>query len=336
MAAHRDVRPYAPPRRVSDVYSADQLDRMIAAIRRGGPVQQMLGRYSQAAAGAIIEPVFRGELALETICYDPLIEDVFFNSKFMRWARDYRGSKFCVPRQLAFNLTVPGASHDPGHVDGPAYRGLWHVNTPPWLLFIMGFSGLFSDYATKMVQITCWFWRGSHGGFTYWPDGAFSEPSRLSAPVWNEGLLAENQYMFHRAESALPPGRDHGIEGLAASSTIAADPEDEQGWLVRTGERIIARRRSDQLRLMIHWSCELFDDMAEVKRHFAGADRLTHAMVIERFAEDLRRAGAELPDVEDPIHDPEVKRVLEAHYRIGPPRRYPAEAPLPSILQAEG
>jgi hypothetical protein len=327
----REMTPCSPPRRVSQVYSPDQLRRILGAVRRGGPVQQMLGRYPQAAKGAVIDPVFRGELALETICYDPDVEDVFFNSKLMRWAREHRTAQYCVPRQLAFNFTVPSASHDTAHVDGPAFRGLWHVNTPPWLLFVMGFSGLFADYATKMVQITCWYWRGPHGGFTYWPDGAWGPPQHLAAPIWNEGLIAENQYMFHRAESSLPPGEDHAIPQLSPSSTIEADPADPDGRLIRTGGEVVARVRTAGLRLMVHWSCELFGDMAEVRRHFAGADKLTHALVFDRLEEDLRRSGVEFAMPADPLNDPEFKSLLERHYRLGPPTAYPRAAPLPTL-----
>jgi hypothetical protein len=252
----------------------------------------------------------------------------------MAWARDYRHAQFCVPRQLAFNLTVPSASHDPGHIDGPAFRGLWHVNTPPWLLFVMGMSGLFADHAGKMVQITCWFWRGDHGGFSYWPDGPQAPAERLAAPVWNEGLMAENQYMFHRAESSLPPGKDHGIPRLAPSSTIAAEPGSDDGWLVRTDGETVARYRTDGLRLMVHWSCELFDDIADVRRHFARADELTHDQVIARFAEDLRRSGVGFELPADPLNDGEFRALLERHYGIRPPQAYPAEAPHPTRRSA--
>ena len=323
-----DVMPYAPPRRVTEVYTDDQINRIFAAIRRLGPIQQQLGRYPQAAEGRVIEPVFRGELALETICYDASVEDVFFNSKLMRWARDYRESDYCIPRQLAFNLSVPCASYDVPHIDSPAFRGLWHVNTPPWLLNVIGFSKLFTAYQTKMVQILAWFWRGLHGGFTYWPEGVHGDPQRVPAPVWNTGLVAENQYMYHRMESALPPGEDHRIPRLTAQSTIEADSTHADGWLVRTEGESVARFRTEELRLMVHWSCEIFRDMAEVRRHFAGADPLTHRMVIDGLVEDLRALGIDYKASDDALGDPKFKALLERHYWVDPPNNYPSEAPI--------
>jgi len=56
-------------RRLSDIYSDDQHRRIVAAIRRGGRSADARP-LSLASADRVIEPVFRGELALETICYD--------------------------------------------------------------------------------------------------------------------------------------------------------------------------------------------------------------------------------------------------------------------------
>jgi len=320
------LAPCAPPRRISNVFTEDQYTRIVEAIRGLGPIGQINGRRMQAPDDMKIEPVFRGELASESICYTPCIEDVFFNSKLMGLARDYRGARFCVPRQLAFNLTAPSAAHRPAHIDAPAYRGLWHVNTPPWLLFLMGMSGLFTDYAVKMVQITSWFWRGAHGGFTYWPDGPSEAPQRITAPVWNEGLVAENQYMFHRAECSLPLGEDHDIAALAFDSTIEACRASVDGWKVRTAGEIVRKYRTNELRLMVHWSCELFDDMEEVQRHITGTDPLTHDIVVERFMTDLRGHGLTLERPSDPLNDLEFRRLLERRHSRAP-ASYPAEAP---------
>jgi len=81
---------------------------------------------------------------------------------------------------------------------------------------------------------------------------------------------------------------------------------------------------------MVHWSCELFDDMAAVRRHFARADELSHDEVIARFSDDLRRSGVRFELPPDPVNDGEFRALLEGYYGVGPPETYPAEAPHPT------
>ncbi len=84
------------------------------------------------------------------------------------------------------------------------------------------------------------------------------------------------------------------------------------------------------LRLMVHWSCELFDDMADVRRHFARAGELSHDEVIARFAEDLRRSGVAFELPSDPLGDARFRALLEGHCGIRPPEACPAEAVHPT------
>jgi len=329
--AVRTIRPFARPRLIDPAYTEDEIASLFAAIRRFGPVRQMLSIYAEEMAGqqpdVIPDPCFRGELASEGLCFDPAIEGAFYNSRFLQLARDYRRASYALPRQLAFNITAPSLNSDPGHVDAPAFRGLWHVNTPPWLLGIMAQSRLFEAYAVKMVQITGWLWRGQYGGFTYWPDGPESDPCRISAPTWNRAILAENQYMFHRAESLLPPGSSTGLAGMQYHSKLHADPEDDDGWIISTGENVIARRSTEELRFMIHWSCIVFDDKAEVTKYFDHEDDLNVEKVIAIFQDDLAKKGFDLATSSDPLEDPRFRDRLHQAYAVGGPMRYPPEAP---------
>jgi hypothetical protein len=81
------------------------------------------------------------------------------------------------------------------------------VNTPTWLLSVMGKSGLFRPWAIKLAEVIAWFQKDTEsGGFTYWPDGPLAAPKRLAPPLWNRGVVTHNTAMVHRGESNGPPG----------------------------------------------------------------------------------------------------------------------------------
>ena len=316
----RDVVPFAPPIRVAQLYSRRQREGLMTAIRRAGPVRHILGRHTTDAYGhAQLDPIFRGDLALESICLDPAAEVAFFSSKLMKLARSYRRAAFCLPRQLAFNITVPCHNDGRPHTDVPAFRGLWHLDAPPWLLWVMGYSGLFDEFAVKMVQITTWFWRGSTGGFTCWPNGTAGAPLHVAAPVWNGAVVAENQKMFHRPEPILTAAEDDSRPEIDTGSCISVADDDGDLWLVRTGGKVVARYSTNDLRFMVHWGCVVFDTLAEVERHLAGTDSLTLDIVFDRLTADLRRSGSAVSVPPNPLDDRDFRDLLVKHYGIDPP-----------------
>ena len=55
-----------------------------------------------------------------------------------------------------------------------------------------------------MAQVITWWYRGENGTFTYWPDGPLGAPQHLEHPLWNKGVVVQNEAMFHRGD---PVGR---------------------------------------------------------------------------------------------------------------------------------
>ena len=318
------IRPVAEPRMIDPAYSAEQVEALFGAIRRYGPIRHILQLYvnrdSESETGKLPDPTFRGELASEGVCFDPAAEPAFYNSRFLAAARAYRGSAYAAPRQLAFNATAPCAGPGPIHVDAPAFRGLWHVNTHPTLLALIGQSGLFADFSVKMVQITAWFWRGAYGGFTYWPEGPQAQPRHVP-PSWNRAILAENQKMFHAPDSTLSPGEQGGLPGVTYSSTFCPDPEDDDGWMVRAGDNVLARYACAEVRWMVHWSCILFDDLADANRYFDRTDDLTIERVLDTFDRDMRGKGLRLLMTPETAADPIALEQLRRIYGAVMPQR---------------
>lgn len=152
----------------------------------------------------------------------------------------------------------------------------------------MGKSGLFKPYLKKMAQVIAWFYPGKiGGGFTYWPEGPLAQPKRLPAPMWNNGVLVQNEMMYHRAEANGPLDMRHP-QGLAFNSLFGADPDVADGWQITTDGKLIQRIPAMETRFLVHWSADVYEDFAELKKTMDHSDDLTHEKVFEIFIQDLR------------------------------------------------
>jgi hypothetical protein len=344
----RRLRPVRPPRVVDGVLAEGQLETVLELMRRYGPWDLILKHHFRsleelvattsggrppapgASLDAFLTPTFRGFFANGGVCLAEEAEPLFYERRFMAWAREFWGARYCQPMKLMFNVNGPAWNLDPGHLDSPRFRGMGLVNTPTWLLSVMGKSGLFQDWAVKLAEVIVWFQRdGESGGFTYWPDGPLAAPKRLAPPLWNRGVVTHNTAMVHRGESNGPPDQRANPEGLGFDSTFCGDPDDRDRWQIRTGDAVIARYATDQLRLLVHWDGELYTDLADLKRHVDHLDDLTPERVFDVFVADLRARGIDFELPSDPMRDEAFIAVLAATYDVAP-SSYPAEAPVAS------
>jgi hypothetical protein len=334
------------PRAVADVLDGDQIATVLDLIRRHGPWDLILKHHfrsleevvattsggrpldSHASIDHFLTPTFRGFFANGGVCLFPEAEPILYDRRFMAWAREFWGARYCQPMKILFNVNGPAWNRDPGHLDAPRFRGMGLVNTPTWLLAVMGKSGLFQRWAIKMAEVIVWFQRDAEGGgFTYWPDGPLAAPKRLAAPFWNRGAVTHNTAMYHRGESNGPIERRANPVGLSFDSTFSGDPESADHWLIRTGDTAIARYHTDELRLLVHWDAELYADQDDLKRHVDHLDDLTSERVFDTFVADLRKRGVRCDVPSDPMRDPRFIALLASVYDI-PPSSYPAEAPV--------
>jgi hypothetical protein len=340
------LRPRRPPRVVDDVLAPAQLEVVWELVRRHGPwdtilkhhftsVEELIATTSggapvdaRASLDCFLTPTFRGFFASGGVCLHPEAEPVFYDRRFMAWAREFWQARYCQPGKLLFNVNGPAWNNDPGHLDSPRFRGMGLVDTPTWLLSVMGKSGLFRPWAIKMVEVIAWFQKdGEDGGFTYWPDGPLASPRRLAPPLWNRGVVTQNTAMYHRGESNGPLARRDNPPGLTLDSTFAADPGDPGGWLIRTGDAVIGRLATDELRLLVHWDAEVYDDLADLRRRVDHLDDLSSDRVFDTFVADLRAKGVSFEIPSDPMHDPGFVSLLASTYDVLP-GSYPAEAPV--------
>ncbi len=341
----RILRPAAPPREIDNVYSEDQLHRLLGVVREHGPWKLIIAQHFASAeellatlsGGApdngglsldmFLTPTFRGFLANYSAALYPEIQDCFYNDHFLDLARDYWGAKYAKPQMMLFNVNGPCGNLDPGHLDSPSFRGVRYENSPTWLCAVMGKSGLFQDYLIKMAQVITWFSHCSSSGFTYWPEGPLEAPQRLQPPIYNRGVVVQNEMMFHRGE-ANGPVEQQRPRGLNFDTLFSGDPDDRNHWLLKSGDDIIARHHTDELRFLVHWSAEVFEDLAELKKNMDGTDDLTQDKAIEMMIDDVRARGIDIAMPSDPLHDTAFITQLNAAYDLGGPSSYPKDAPV--------
>jgi hypothetical protein len=346
------LRPVAEPRILEGVYTADQHRRLLEVARREGPWSLILAQHFKSPEEVIatmsgklpegvtptmdmfLTPCFRGHFAEGGVVLHEGIEDTFYNTDFLNQAKAYWGAQYAHPTLMLFNIQGACHSEDPGHLDGVSFRGLSYQDTPVWLLNTMGKSGLFTDYVRKMAQVITWFYEGSEGGgFTYWPEGPLKQPKRLAAPMWNKGVVVQNEMMYHRGE-ANGPMSQRRPQGLALHSMFGADPDVADGWQITTDGQVIQKVSASEMRFLVHWNGEVFMDIQDMRRTLEHTQDLTRDQVFDTFLKDLRSKGIEVETPSDPLHDPAFIGTLISNYDLGVPRIYPAEAPGPQQLAA--
>jgi hypothetical protein len=328
------LTPVSPPRVLDDVYTIDQYERMLAVIQREGPWPGIIAHHFETVDeviatttgvvpeghGLTLDDIataqFRGFFGENSVCFHPELHDVFYNPGFLEQARSYWNAEYAKPTMMLFNICGPHESIPVPHLDAVTFRGVRIENTPVWMQNIMGKSGLFTDHVVKMAQVITWWYRGAEGTFTYWPDGPLREPRTLGTPIWNRGVVVQNEMMFHRGD---PVGRpdERPIEGLAHRSLFSYRP-DQDDWVITTDDRVIRRYAPEEIRLLVHWNAEVYRDMDELRRAMDHTDDLTHDRVVDTFLADLRARGVAVAEPSDPFHDVEFIQTLMNTYTIAP------------------
>jgi hypothetical protein len=338
----RILRPVAPPRVIDGVYTDDQYERIVGVIKRHGPwptitshhftsVDQLIATSSGVVPkdhGLTLDdvagPHFRGFFAQNSVCFYPELEDTFYNVGFLNQVRSYWNVPYAKPTMMLFNICGPHHSGLSPHVDATTFRGIRYENSPVWLQNIMAKSGLFTDYLIKMAQVITWWYRGEAGTFTYWPDGPLEPPQHLDTPIWNRGVVVQNELMFHRGD---PVGRpdQRPIQGIKHRSLFEYhDASDD--WAVTTDGEPIRVYQPDEIRLLVHWNAELYADMDELKKVMDHTDDLTHERAIGMLLDDMRRRGVQVAEPSDPFNDDEFIQALIHTYTIQPQTDWLTEA----------
>jgi hypothetical protein len=328
------LTPVRPPRVLDDVYTDDEHERLLDVVRQHGPwptiqahhfesVDELIATTSGVVPkdhGLTLDSIatahFRGFYGQNSVCFHPEVEDIFYSGRLLGQVKSYWDAQYAKPTMMLFNICGPHQSGLSPHLDATTFRGVRYENSPVWLQNIMAKSGLFIDYLINMAQVITWWYRGEAGTFTYWPEGPLRPPKTLPTPMWNRGVVVQNELMFHRGD---PVGRpdERAIEGLKHRSCFEYRSNDDE-WVITTDDQVIRRYHPAQIRLLVHWNAEVYRDMDEVKKVMDHTDDLTHERVFDTLIADLRARGIAVDEPSDPLHDDAFIHTLLSAYTIAP------------------
>jgi hypothetical protein len=281
------------------------------------PVQRYVSNDAEYAAlsggpkgvAMPVAPVFRGNWALPGEVL-PGVAPILHNERFVEAARRLFGAQLVRPTTVYVNLThqMP-FPQGPGHTDVPAFRGFDRTTYPITFLTLMGLSGLFEDARVKIATAVSWFYRGDDGGFEYWPDGPDGPSVVHEGDIWNTGVVADNDFMWHRA---LPVGhREDGLELISLDAELVAE---EGTWTIVHDGRAQRSFGREALRVSLSWKAVVFVDEAERKQHDEHSADLTASEVLHRFGRDLTSRGRQVVLRSDPFRDADFIGLLHDEY----------------------
>lgn len=298
----------------------ESIRRRVEANSPYAPVQRYFTDDAEfrASAGSesqgkpvFIAPVFRGDWVYEK----PLIEDVddlWHHPGFTEAAREIFGTScirpFSVYSNLTWQLPFPQGG---GHIDVPEFRGVNRTDQPIWVLTTMNHSRLFEAERVQIATTVAWFYRGSDGGFDYWPEGPDAPMQTHEGSIFNTAVVGDNDRMFHRVR---PTGRpDDGLlSGLSSDARLVFKQGD--AWAIEDRGETRAELPYEQLRISISWKARVFEDEADETRFAQHTEDMSIDQVWERFYSDLDQRGIEYRRPENPAKDPVWIELLSSTY----------------------
>lgn len=181
---------------------------------------------------------------------DALTDDFFLNNPgWIEAARQAFGARIVRPVRCLINLSAPMEEMG-AHIDLPGFRGFEPSAKTKDLLMAMMHSGLFYDWMLPYASGLAWFYRGEGGAFLYWADGVGAAPHVLKPPLWNTGLMSDNEAMFHAVGAVgSAEGRSRFAGLLRRTDLLHAAGDD--AWEIRDGERLVAALGPDDLRISL-------------------------------------------------------------------------------------
>jgi hypothetical protein len=324
---------------LTDIAAPVLLDRVfddpgpvLDLIARHGPYWNQAARYlpaAQPAANATapsghpwamdggLPPLFRADWhewhSPEATA--PGVEPLLASPVLAEAALRLFGGASAVPAYLLVNVTAPMPRTDAGHVDVPYFRDLDRRYLPGWFLLAMQRSGLFTRWSVRTATAVVWFYEGTGGTLTYWPNGP-AGAARTVPAASNTAIVGDNDRMPHRVEAVGDPGRWHAVPRGADLHHAGDD-----AWELRAGNTVVAAYRLADLRISLSWKAEVFDDAADRERRTAHLDDLTAAQALAIMADALREQGYWAADAPAHASIPHwAEAVMTAYPRQPPPQ----------------
>lgn len=290
------------PVRMDKVF--DDPDAVLRLVRELGPYDTVGCYYNGGTPDPLgVDPPW---FLVEPDC--PLL---VANPNWIAAAHEAFDAGLVKPIRCVVNLNPP-APASPPHLDLPVFRGFSAPRMPIWLLMSMTHSRLFLDWLVPLASGVAWFWRGAGGVFEYWPDGPMQDSVCESPPMWNSGVMADNEVMWHRV-GAIGTAR----EQAGSPPTVPGDARmlcTDEGWEARRGEHSLARFSADQVRISFVWKAYVFRDEPHLASFEDKAYDLDLDTVVDMLCADLAERGLASRHPSDPLGDPAWRQVLTEAY----------------------
>ncbi|HTU63459.1 MAG TPA: hypothetical protein VMF89_33585, partial [Polyangiales bacterium] len=241
---------------------------------------------------------------------DARAQGLFLNERFIEAAKESFGAKVIVPNSLMTNHNAPMAGGPP-HLDLPFFRGA--TRFPFWLLVAMSYSGLFHRWSIPIASTLCWFYRGEGGDFEYWADGPDAPSTVVRPPLWNVGVVSDNEYMWHRVG---PIGGEHELLSPGAIRRDALlHAEADGSWRIRDGAGFDQRFEDRQIRHSFLWKAYAFADERAHREYLDHSNDLSYRQTVEIFEADLARREIASVSSTNPVADPNWKKLIQRTYK---------------------
>jgi hypothetical protein len=242
---------------------------------------------------------------------EPDSELLVQNPRWIAAAHEAFDAAIVRPIRRVVNVNAP-APIGPPHIDLPVFRGFSAPRIPIWLLMSMARSRLFLDWMVPLASGIAWFWRGAGGEFEYWPDGPGGASVAERAPLWNVGVMSDNEVMWHRVGAIGPAARqDELAGGIPADAQLHRTGE---GWEIRHGDRAIVAYAPQEVRISFVWKAYVFKDDAHLASFEDSKYDLDLDQVVAIFDDDLARRGVSAPRPADPLADGDWRDLLDRTY----------------------
>ncbi|WP_419918856.1 hypothetical protein [Candidatus Poriferisocius sp.] len=253
-----------------------------------------------------IPPVFRTTWGIDG---KPVVgaSTIVFNPRFFHAAQRLYDAEVVRPYFTYVNINAPSGQYA-RHTDIPAFRGVSRERYPTWLLNCMLHSGCFDRWRVRIATAVSWYYRGTGGEFTYWPEGWDGDPVTVDPP-YNYGVMGDNDFMPHRVES-IGAEADHANYGFDATITLTPDRD----WVIEEPGHEPVRHGFNDVRVSLSWKAFVFSDAAEARIHDSHRDDLDESTVVTLLAEDCARRGVIVPDETDALHHPEFGSRVRSVY----------------------
>lgn len=286
------------PVRIDSVF--EDPDAVFALLRRRSPYPTITA-YHHLDGTPGIGPWFRTRLDGGMFLENPV---------FIEAARKAFSASIVQPTRCELNLNGPMAASGTPHLDAATFRGIAVPRSPVWLVYNMAASGLFKRWLVPLASGLAWFWRGEGGEFEFWPGG---DRDVLCPPLWNEGLVCDNEYTWHSVGAIGPVATQQRLAGdVRITDKLHAVPG--RGWEIRDKERLVARLDPDEVRISILWKANVFRDEEHLASFDDPALDLDMDRVVEIYLEDLDAKGLRPERPADPLADPAWRQLLEETY----------------------